>query len=138
MRQNVSCALCVLVLLIAGCSMAQAGNASKMEPLGSALIRLGPSVEEAVCCDQQAANMTGEELLRYAARNNPEKLTPFSGYLLKVQRQGAHAAILVCTSDGRTALLEDATCTFKVEKQHWQANPPLPCEFTLDLVKTCP
>ncbi|MBA4359031.1 MAG: hypothetical protein C0405_15050, partial [Desulfovibrio sp.] len=78
-------------------------------------------------------------LLHYATRKNPEKLTPFDGYALRVERENGHAAVLVCTRGERRALLEDAGCTLMLmERHHWRDNPALPCEFTLDLAKVCP
>ncbi|MDO9082484.1 MAG: hypothetical protein Q7U56_04300 [Humidesulfovibrio sp.] len=128
----------VLLFLMVGCCAAQAQSNSKMESLGSALILLIPSVDEVVCCDSKAEGMSDDELLRYATSNNPKKLDPFVDYTLKVKRQNGHAAVLVCTADGQTALLEDAGCTFKMEQHHWKASPALPCDFTLDLDTVCP
>ena len=45
---------------------------------------------------------------------------------------------LVSTAAGKTALLEDASCTARTDQHLWRAHLALPCDFTLDLAKACP
>lgn len=129
--------LFVLLFLLVGCCAAQAQDEARMQQLGSALVQLVPAVEGVVCCDPQADKLEDMELLEYATKSNPKKLAPFVNNVLKVRRQGKHAAVLVCSQDGSAALMEDASCTFKMDAPLWRANPPLPCEFTLDLKAVC-
>ena len=130
--------LLVLVFLAFGCCAAQAQSESEMQQLASDLTQLSPAVEAAVHYDPSTADLSDDELLKNATRTNPEKLAPFVGYTLVVDRQAGHAAVLVCTKDGRKALLEDAGCTFRLEAHHWRATPELPCKPTLNLKEVCP
>jgi hypothetical protein len=132
-------ALFIVLFLVMGCCAAQAQSAAEMQQLASDLMQLTPAVESAVRYDYSTGNMTDGVLLHYATRKNPEKLTPFNGYALYVERENGHAAVLVCTKDEPRALLEDAGCTMMfMERHHWRDNPGSPCAFTLDLDAICP
>lgn len=128
----------VLAFVLVGCCAAQAQDEGKMQRLGSALSQLSPAVEAVVCCDPEEGGLSDKGVFERATTDNPKRLAPFAHYTLLLKRQGKHSAVLVCTPDGKTALLEDAGCTFKMEVHHWRDRPGAPCEFTLDLAKVCP
>lgn len=131
-------AFVVVALLLSGCASAQAQSVGDMNELGSALTKLSSSVESTVRYKKQGADLDDKKLLILATRHDPSILEPFQGYYLRVLRQAGHSAVLVCTPDGTTALLEDAGCTARMEQHHWRATPGRPCEFTLSLNELCP
>lgn len=71
--------------------------------------------------------MSDEEFLKKATEHDPGLLKPFEGYKLRVLRQDGHVSILICTSDGDQALLQDVGCTNKFDNHIWQKEPPCPC-----------
>lgn len=130
--------LIIIVFLLFGCASAQARSEGEMNELGSALTKLSSSVESTVRYKKQGAGLSDEQLLLLSTQHDPAILEPFQGYYLRVLRQGGHSAVLVCTPDGSTALLEDAGCTARMEQHHWRKIPERPCEFTLNLNAVCP
>jgi hypothetical protein len=130
--------LIAIILLLFGCACAQAESEAKMNQLGAALVHLSSAVESTVHIKKLGADLSDDELLALAAQRDSDLLTPFKGYKLSVLRQSGHAAVLVCTEDGLTALLEDAGCTARMDQHLWKAQPPLPCAFTLNLEAICP
>jgi len=55
---------------------------------------------------------------------------------LRVLREGADSAVLVCESAADKALLEDAGCTARLDAQRWQGGDDA-CAFTLRLREIC-
>ncbi len=132
--------LCIVAfaLLLVGCACAQAQSEAEMNELGSALTKVSSAVESTVHYKKLGTALKDDALLTLATRHDPALLAPFQGYMLRAEQGAGHAAVLMCTSDGRFALLEDASCTAKMEKHLWRAQPPLPCAFTLNLDEVCP
>jgi hypothetical protein len=58
----------------------------------------------------------------------------FAPYQLKVQYQHPYAILLLCTQDGKQALLEDAGCSAKLDRK---VRNEAPCEFTLRVKENC-
>lgn len=58
----------------------------------------------------------------------------FSNYELKVQYQNPYAVLLICSKDGRSAIMEDAGCSARIDRQ---VTSPAPCEFTLKVTHGC-
>jgi len=59
---------------------------------------------------------------------------PFAQYKLKAKIDQGYALILLCTQDGKYSLIEDASCTQRIDT--WR---PLgsPCKYFLDIKKIC-
>ncbi|KHS91814.1 hypothetical protein RC86_09430 [Pectobacterium brasiliense] len=113
-------------LFLAGCcSFSSANQQETMYPLSSALTKLSASVEAET---------------RYG---NPDSATdstllaPFKDYKMKAKSVEGHSLILVCSADGRQALLEDAGCTAKMDKHHWQEKANPGCNYTIDMAQVC-
>lgn len=128
----------IFALLLFGCACAQARSESEMQEMASALTKVAKTTETTVRYEKLGLDLRDMDLLILATRHDQELLTPLKGYTLRAKPEAGHAVVLVCTSDGSTALLEDAGCTARLDQHHWRAQPPLPCEFTLDLAKVCP
>ncbi|MHB1117740.1 hypothetical protein [Sideroxydans sp.] len=58
----------------------------------------------------------------------------FSNYELKVQYQNPYAVLLICSKDGRSAIMEDAGCSARIDRQ---VTSSAPCEFTLKVTHGC-
>ncbi len=111
-------------------------DVGQMEELGDHLLYLTASVQASVA-DGSLPDGTDQERLAVATRGDPGILAAFERYRVRVAREGENAAVLVCTPDGKTALLEDLGCTAKLDVKHWQAATPPGCEFTVDLRDAC-
>src|SRR5687767_7925307 len=117
-----------------GCA-ANAQNYDREEMLtkASALTKVARAVWSAVAYRDVPESLTEDELLRFAARNDPEMLEPFRDYLLRARRSGRNTSVLMCTRDGSTALIEDTGCTGGLDLHLWGRSPPVPCSFQLNL-----
>jgi hypothetical protein len=129
--------IAVLLALIAGCAHAASVDDEQMYRFASALTKLSAAVESAVGFKDPPAGLTDTDLIVFATQHDPTLRAPFDVYTLRVLRWDPHAAVLVCTPDGRQALLEDAGCSAALDKHRWKDTPPTPCEFTVDLAAVC-
>ena len=127
----------ILFFALLGCAHLMANEAETMYTLASNLTKLSAAMESAVAHKHPPAGLTEEQLLVFATKHDPSLLEPFSNYQVKVVHDTQHALVLVCTKNGQRALLEDASCTSKLDKHLWNENPPKPCEFTLALEAAC-
>ncbi|WP_323660357.1 hypothetical protein [Pectobacterium versatile] len=125
------------VLLLAGCCSASSANQQEtMYPLSSALTKLSASVE-AETRYGNPGSATDNALLVAATAHDPALLSPFNHYQMKAKSVEGHSLILVCSADGRQALLEDAGCTAKMDKHHWQEKTNPGCNYTIDMAQVC-
>jgi len=111
--------------------------ADRMYRLVPPLTNLASTVEGAVRYKNLAPEVDGAELLEIATRHDRRLLAPFAGYVVRVQRQGQHAVVLVCSPRQHVALFEDSGCTAKPDRHHWRSEVVRPCAFTLDAAATC-
>jgi hypothetical protein len=112
--------------------------ADRMFSLASALTRLTSAVESAVRYKNVPAGASDEAVLDLATRHDRSLLEPFARYRLRVQRQGRDAVVLVCSRTLAVRLLEDAGCSARLDRHHWQSPVALPCEFTINVATACP
>lgn len=104
----------------------------------SELTKLSTAVESAVHYERdRSAGLKGLALMKFATEHDPELLSRFSAYEVRVSAKDSHSAVLVCTADGRRALLEDAGCTAPMDRHAWNEGPETPCEFKLNLSALC-
>lgn len=129
-------AFCVLSLTC--CAHAEVLE-SKMDTLAAQLKHLSDSVESAVRYKHAPDALADKELLVFATKHDPALMEPFAPYVVRAKSvavgQVRHSVILVCSPDGKQALLEDVGCTARMDSQKWQNSSP--CEFSLDVVKVC-
>jgi hypothetical protein len=116
-----------------GCSHCLANDAEDMSSLAASLTKLTKAVEAKVRYDSSAAGMKDQELLKFATQHNPKLLDPFSEYQLKASSQYNHAVVLVCSEDGKKALLQDGACTAQMDNYWWDKSPDRPCEISQEL-----
>lgn len=74
-------------------------------------------------------------IVQNATVHDKRLLAPeFENYVLKVQYQNPYAVLLLCSKDSKRAIMEDAGCSARIDRQVVQ---DLPCEFTLNVSKGC-
>ena len=112
-------------------------DSRQMFATASALTKLSSSVEATVLFRNPPAALTDPELLRLATAGDPQLLRPFEPFTVRVLRHEQGVVLLVCRPDGGPALLEDASCTAKLDRHHWRDDPGARCEFTLKMPEVC-
>lgn len=132
-RQSI--ALCAL-LLLGGCGSA---TVKQEDPavLAKSLGRLSTAMESYLLYEQRPAGASQEVLFSEGTRGQPGLLAEFDGYKLVLAREQARSMILVCTKDGKRALMEDVGCTPKIDRRLWEDGVNAPCEFTLEIKEVC-
>lgn len=133
----ISAVLIVLSMADTGCMHCSTKEGETMRPLASALTHLSPQVEAVVRYGTPPANLTEDELLKLATKNDPGFLDTFNVYRLRVFSQDRHAIVLLCSEDGKRGLLEDLGCTAPLDRNLWKEDAAMPCEFTLSSELGC-
>jgi hypothetical protein len=126
----------ILVVLLCSCALSQDPE-QEMLVKASALTKVATALEAAVRFGNTPPDLSDTELLHRATSHDPDLLVPFQGYVLRARRDGRLSSVLMCSKDGKTALLEDAGCTPKFDEHFWGRFSELPCTFQLDLAKIC-
>lgn len=124
-------------MLASGCIPCRTKTEETMWPLASAMTHLSSQVEALVRYGAPPARATDDELLKLATKNDPSFLETFAGYRLRVQSSDRHAIVLLCSKDGKRALLEDLGCTAQLDRNLWKEDGEMPCEFTLSVELGC-
>lgn len=106
----------------------------KQAALAVRLVNLSAAAEGYFSTLETAPAESEAEILRRVTAHDPSLLAELNEYRLRIQYQQKHALLLVCTKDGKQALLEDAGCTARLDR-HVQGKAP--CEFTLQAAKSC-
>lgn len=125
-----------ILATLAGCTTTP--DANQMNRLASALTKLSAAVDATIRYEGIAAQTSSEAILNQSTTEDPGLLTPFDGYRLQVFRDGLNSFVLVCDSTAKTALLEDAGCTTKMDNHRWSATTNTSCQPSLDLKAVCP
>ncbi len=118
-------------LLLAACvaPTASALDAEERGRLSAKMVNLSSAVDT-YFADLAEAPIDGNvSILQSATRHDPRLLaSEFEPYMLKVQYQKSYAVLLLCSKDGNRAIMEDAGCSARLDRQiaHGTA-----CEFTL-------
>lgn len=105
------------------------------EVLVAQFVNLSAAVEAHFAALPEDAPQTDDaETLRLATAHDPRLLEDFTGWSLRVRRDGRHALLLLCAKDGSHALLEDAGCSARLDRR---AESSQPCAFTLRVEDGC-
>jgi hypothetical protein len=134
-------ALIVMITALAGCVTIASGQTYSEEEvmvLAVAVTKVSAATEANLRYGAPSDSLSNEEFMTQSVAHDPGLLAPLSSYQTKVIRQEGHTVILVCSSDGTTALLEDLGCTAALDRDRWRDTPASPCDFTADLVRLCP
>lgn len=129
-----SIAVCAL-LLLAGCA---SPTVKQEDPnvLAKSLGRLSAAMESYLLYEHRPPGASQEVLFSEGTRGQPGLLEEFDGYRLVLAREQPRSMILVCTRDGKRALMEDLGCTPKIDRKLWE-QADAPCEFTLEIKEVC-
>ncbi len=117
-----------LCLAITGCIT----PTQRVERLVTPLPKLTAVVEALVRYPDPASPVPDALLVSEAMKDKPELQRAFRGYPIKVRHDTKNTVILVCSPDGKYALLEDASWTLGVDHKWYLTKPPMPAEFTMD------
>ena len=126
---------------LAGCTSletVQRPAEETMMTLAAALAKVSAAAEAMLRYGDSTITLTDTEFLNQSVAHDPALLVPFADYQILSERQTAHVDLLVCSKDGRVALLEDAGCTAAIDSHRWREIPMTACVFQLDLVRVCP
>lgn len=103
--------------------------------LSTKMVNLSSAVDVYFTDLPEAPTESDESVLRNATQHDGRLLAPeFEPYLLKVQYQAPYAVLLLCSKDGKVALMEDAGCSARLDRQ---VIDEAPCEFTLQVSEGC-
>lgn len=114
-----------------------AQDAQVMYAKASALTKLSSAVEAYVLYKPLAAQVPDKELLGLATSDNEALLGEFDGLKVLIQRETEGVVLLVCSRVTGTALLEDASCTAKLDAHHWRDARGASCDFTINSATLC-
>ena len=120
--------LAVAVSLLHACCFAPKDTykAEEMNRLEIAMRRLGAAVEGVLWTD--ASQNT--DFIAKACGTDPSLCKALGNNTLYAKVVDGHAVLLLCTPDGKRALVEDIACTPTPDYKAW-AEKDAPCEFTL-------
>jgi len=103
--------------------------------LSTKMVNLSSAVDTYFADLSEAPIDSEVNILQNATRHDPRLLaSEFQSYVLKVQYQNPYAVLLLCSKDGNRAIMEDAGCSARLDRQVSQA---VPCEFTLRVTQNC-
>ncbi len=124
-----------LIILVSGCcATRQTIDPSLQSALDHAdsMITLSKAID--VVADTVPPDAIDDQVFNaLGSSRKSELLAPFTGYDLKARIQDKHAVILLCNKKGE-GLLEDATCTARLDSLR---PPASPCKFMLDVKRVC-
>jgi len=84
-----------------------------------------------------APSMSEQDLLYTAVGRDSDLLRTLAGDQVHVTIINGNAVLLLCTGDGRYALLEDSACTPRFDRHLWRDNPKAPCRYTITEQNVC-
>lgn len=135
--KNLMLIIFATAILLGACvaPIVAAPDAKEQDRLSTKMVNLSSAVDTYFADLSKAPTDSDATILQNATRHDKRLLAPeFEPYLLKVQYQNPYAVLLLCSKDGKRAIMEDAGCSARIDRQVIQ---DLPCEFTLHVSKGC-
>lgn len=108
-------------------------EAARMNGIKGPLSRLTQAVNSAVRYKKVPQGLSDLELLKFSTASNPALFEGLASYLIRIKQIGSETVLLLCSPDGKRALLEDISSTPAVDKERWKSNDS-GCDFTIDRV----
>jgi|SRR5690242_9642201 len=126
----------VAALLLSACvGTGGLPDAKERAQLSTKMVNLSSAVDTYFSGLPKAPGDSDSDILRNATQHDKRLLAPeFKPYVLKVQYQNRNAVLLLCTKDGSHAIMEDAGCSARLDRQ---VTDVLPCQFTLRVAQGC-
>lgn len=130
--------ICLAAALLLGACVSPSGgapDASERGRLSTKMVNLSSAVNTYFADLTKAPTDSDATILQDATRHDKRLLAPdFQPYVLKVQYQSPYAVLLLCSKDGTRAIMEDAGCSSRLDRQ---VTHVAPCEFTLRVSRGC-
>jgi hypothetical protein len=112
-----------------------APDAEERGRLSTKMVNLSSAVDTYFSDLSKAPSDSDATILQNATRHDERLLaSDFEPYMLKVKYLNPYAVLLLCSKDGTRAIMEDAGCSARLDRQ--VANDA-PCEFTLLVNQGC-
>ena len=103
--------------------------------LSTKMVNLSEAVDTYFAGIAKAPTESDTAILQNATRHDKRLLAAeFERYVLKVQYQNPYAVLLLCSKDEKIAIMEDAGCSARIDRQVTDAAP---CKFTLHVNQGC-
>jgi hypothetical protein len=127
------------LISVSGCACLQPDHENEhMNRLGRRLLDLTMKIDGTLRADPAGtAGLADQALVDRATARDPALHDEFKHYMVTVVRAGQAFSVLVCDEDGSHALLEDASCTVKLDRKPWQQSPLPACQPALKLDTIC-
>ncbi len=124
-----------LIVLITACTHSVDKNAEKRGHLSTEMVNLSSAVDTYFADLPVKPTQNDATILQIATQHDPSLLAPdFQYYLLKIQYQNPYAVLLLCNKDSTRAIMEDAGCSARLDRQ---ITDIAPCKFTLRVLRGC-
>jgi|WetSurMetagenome_2_1015567.scaffolds.fasta_scaffold61606_3 hypothetical protein len=120
------------VLIGAGCSSISPRRGHELE---SSVPKLTTAIVAEVCDTDSGCKLSEDQLVENAMKGNPEFKRTFHDLKIKVKHNNEEVVVLICTPDGKYALIEDASWTLGVDRKWYLSKTLPPAEFTIDFVQ---
>jgi hypothetical protein len=133
----------IIFLAFSGCCPRKTlshNQEAKYYSLSSPLTQLSGYGEVYLRYGNPPAELPESEFIANSAAHDTDILTIFKDYELHVQRGKPFVGILICEKEKKKsyAVMEDYSCTAKLDKQAWKETPHSPCQFTAQIDAVCP
>jgi hypothetical protein len=135
MKHRILFSLAAALLLAACATIAAAPDAEERGILSTKMVNLSSAVDVYFENLPEAPLDADDIILKNATRHDPSLLAQeFQPYMLKTQYQNPYAVLLLCSKDGQRAIMEDAGCSARLDRQ---VTDDAPCKFTLVVKHNC-
>lgn len=112
-----------------------APDAEERGRLSTKMVNLSSAVDTYFTDLSKAPSDSDDTILQNATRHDERLLaSDFEPYMLKVKYLNPYAVLLLCSKDGTRAIMEDAGCSARLDRQ---VTNEAPCEFTLLVNQGC-
>ncbi|MFZ4859814.1 MAG: hypothetical protein ACOYL3_25870 [Desulfuromonadaceae bacterium] len=112
-----------------------APDAEERGRLSTKMVNLSSAVDTYFTDLSKAPSDSDATILQNATRHDERLLaSDFEPYMLKVKYMNPYAVLLLCSKDGTRAIMEDAGCSARLDRQ---VTNEAPCEFTLLVNQGC-
>lgn len=125
------------IFLLAACLTATAAPPDNEERgrLSTKMVNLSEAVDTYYSRLPKAPDDSDTVIMQNATQHDKRLMaTEFEHYVLKVQYQNPYAVLLLCSKDGKKAIMEDAGCSARLDRQ---VINDASCEFTLHVNQGC-
>lgn len=124
----------ILAAMGAVLSLASCATMSQIQPfeLTPRVSKLTLAVQEVIIMPEGGRPVPDDKLLEEAFKERPELVGPFMGLPILIKHNGNDVVLLVCSPDGKTAWIEDASWTSGIDYEWYETDPKHPAVFTLD------